>query len=249
MVLSPGLASAPAFTECFSFGKKWQQGLPQLTSWVWTSIRRALKHQHLCTGCKHLFGAFRLSGWRVNCNSGPAGLGRRGYKLLVSQPCPTSLPEGPRMVWVCKSGGSQPPRPFSSRSRLCTLRAPSRSSVTTTGPRSARPQPGGRGGCRGRALSVGRFFEINAAVCFAGRRQHQRKAPRAGEGRWRKPGAAQSLGVFLPPPHAGNAPLPAQRGFLLTAETFIVPKELVQYNSPLCAAASPISHMQSRGKA
>lgn len=132
MVPSPGLTSAPAFTECFSFGKKWQQGLPQLTSWVWTSIRRAFKRRHLCTGCKHLFGAFWLSSWRVNCNPGPAGLGRRGYKLLVSQPCPTSLPEGPRMVWVWKTGGSQPPRPFFSRgdraaarSRLCTLRAPS----------------------------------------------------------------------------------------------------------------------------
>lgn len=117
------------------------------------------------------------------------------------------------------------------------------------GPRSARLQPGTRGGCRGRPLSVARFFELDAAMCFAARRQHQRKAPRAGKGRWRMPGAAQSLGVFLPPPRAGNALLPAQRGFILTAETFIVPKELVQYNSPLCAAASPISHMQSRGKA
>lgn len=32
------------------------------------------------------------------------------------------------------------------------------------------------------------------------------------------------------------------------AETFIVPKELVQYNNSLCAAASPMSHMQSQGK-
>jgi len=33
------------------------------------------------------------------------------------------------------------------------------------------------------------------------------------------------------------------------AETFIVLEELVQYNSPLCAAAAPMSHMQSQGKA
>lgn len=59
----------------------------------------------------------------------------------------------------------------------------------------------------------------------------------------------QSLGVFLPLPHTGNALLPTQRSFILTAETFIVPKELVQYNSPLCVAASPMSHMQSQGKA
>lgn len=86
-------------------------------------------------------------------------------------------------------------------------------------------------------------------MCFAARGQRQRKTPRAGKGRWRMPDAAQSLGVFLPPPHTGNALLPAQRSFILMAETFIVPKELVQYNSPLCVAASPMSHMQSQGKA
>lgn len=60
--------------------------------------------------------------------------------------------------------------------------------------------------------------------------------------------AAQSPGLFLPPLHSGNALLPAQRSFILMAETFIVPKELVQYNSSLCVAASPMSHMQSQGK-
>lgn len=65
----------------------------------------------------------------------------------------------------------------------------------------------------------------------------------------RMPDAAQSLGAFLPLPHTGNALLLAQRNFILTAETFIGPKELVQYNSPHCTAASPMSHMQSQGKA
>ena len=140
MVLSTGLTSAPAFTECFSFGKERQQRLPQLPSWIWTSVRRAFKHKHLCIGCKHLFGAFQLSSQHVNCNPGPAVPRRRGYKLLVSQPCLASLPEGPKMAWIHNSSSSHPPHPFSfrdncaaARSQLCTLRAPSHSSVTTTG--------------------------------------------------------------------------------------------------------------------
>lgn len=63
------------------------------------------------------------------------------------------------------------------------------------------------------------------------------------------PDAAQSLGVFLPLAHTGNALLLAQRSFILTAETFIVPKELVQHKGPLCTAASAMSHMQAQGKA
>lgn len=254
MVLSTGLTSAPAFTECFSFEKE-QQGLPQLTSWVWTSLRRAFKHRDLCTGCKHLFGAFQLSSHCVNCNPDPARLRRRDYKLLVSRPCLASLPGAPGMVWLHNGSSSQPPHPVSFRdnraavrSQLCTLRAPS-PQPDCHGPRSAHPRPAGRGGCRRRPLSVACFFEINAAMCFAARRQRQRKTPHAGKGRWQMPDAAQSLGVFLPPPRTGNAPLPAQRSFILMAETFIVPKELVQYNSPLCAAASPMSHMQSQGRA
>lgn len=140
MVSSTGLTSAPAFTECFSFGKEQQQGLPQLTSWVWTSVRRAFKHRHLCTGCKHSFGAFQLSSHHVNCNPGPAGLRRNAYKFLVSWPCLASLPGGLRMVWIHNGSSSCPPHPFSfrdnhaaARSRLCTFRASSNSSVTTTG--------------------------------------------------------------------------------------------------------------------
>lgn len=85
-------------------------------------------------------------------------------------------------------------------------------------------------------------FAINAAVCSA--------ASEKDASCWeRMPDAALSLGVFLPMPHTGNALLLAQRIFVLMAETFIVPKELVQYNSPLCRAASPMSHVQSQGKA
>ena len=149
-----------------------------------------------------------------------------------------------------------PPSPFLFQRQLCSsevsaLHPPSSLPQQRDyhGPCSARPQPGGRGGCRRRPLSVACFFEINAAVCFAVRRQRQRKTPRAGKGRWQMPDAARSLGVFLPPPHTRNVPLSAQRSFILTAETFIVPKELVQYKSPLCVAASPMSHMQSQGKA
>lgn len=136
------------------------------------------------------------------------------------------------------------PHPYraAARSQLCTLRAP----PTTVWPPPAF-LPRGRGRCR-RHLSVGFFFEINAAVCFAARRQHQRKLPHAGKGWWQVTDAARSPGLFLPLLHSGNALLPAQRSFILMAETFIVPKELVQYNSPLCAAASPMSHMQSQGK-
>jgi len=93
------------------------------------------------------------------------------------------------------------------------------------------------------------FSEINGSMCSPASRQRQRTAPCAGKARWRRPDAARFLGVFLPLPQAGNALLRAQRSFILMAETFIVLEELVQYNSPLCAAAAPMSHMQSQGKA
>lgn len=116
-------------------------GLPRLTSWAWTSLRRALKRRRLCTGRKHLFGAFQLSSHHGNCNLGIAGLRRRGYKPLVSQQCLASLPGGAGMLWVHTGSSSQPPHPFpfgdspaAARSQPCTRQAPSRGSVTTTGP-------------------------------------------------------------------------------------------------------------------
>lgn len=106
---------------------------------------------------------------------------------------------------------------------------------------TAGPWPGGRGRS-GESPFWEPFSAINAAVCSA--------ASKRDASCWeRMPDAAQSLGVFLPLPHTGNALLLAQRSFILTAETFIVPKELVEYNGPLCTAASPMSHMQSQGKA
>lgn len=132
-------------------------------------------------------------------------------------------------------------QPCSSEVLGSAPRAPSRSSVVTTLAWLAHG-PGGTGRCRRKPRSVACLFAINAAVCFT--------ASGKDASYWeRMPDAAQSLGVFLPLPHTGNALLLAQRSFILMAETFIVPKELVQYNSPLCTAASPMSHMQSQGKA
>lgn len=104
MVSSTGLTSAAAFTECFSSGKEQQQGLPQLTSWIWNSIRRAFKNGRLCTEYKHLSGAFQLQ-LAHNLQTWPW---RRGDKLLVSQPCPASLTEHPRLFQIFNGINSQP---------------------------------------------------------------------------------------------------------------------------------------------
>lgn len=132
--------SAPAFTERCSFGKEQQQGLPQLAGWVHTGIGRTFKHRRLCIGCEHWSGALQPSRGHLNCNWGPAGLRRRRYKLLVSQPRVTPLPEGPRMAWKCNSSRSQTPHPFffrdsraAARSQLCSLQDSSQNSVATTG--------------------------------------------------------------------------------------------------------------------
>lgn len=159
------------------------------------------------------------------------------------------------MIWIHSSSSSQPLLFLFQRQPCC-------SKVSALHPASPLPQQHdyhvplqaslwsvGRGRHRRRPPWVVCSFEIKAAVYFTARRQRHRKMPRTRKGWWWTPDAAPSAGVLLPPPHTGNAPLPAQRSFILMAETFIVPKELVPYNSPLCAADSSMSHMQSQGKA
>lgn len=98
-VFSCGFKHQPHKCSClyrvFFIWEEWQQGPPQLTSWVWTSSRTTLKKLHLFLGYEHLFWAFQLSSLHVNHNPDLVGCRRRDYQLLVSWPYLASLPKVP----------------------------------------------------------------------------------------------------------------------------------------------------------
>lgn len=242
VVLSASLTSAPACTEYFWF--EWQQGPTQLTSWVWTSSRRTFKKWYLCLGYEHFFGTLQLDSLHVTHSPGLGGCRRRDYQFLAFWPCLASLPKVPGWPGCTRAADTSHlafrDNTAAASPHLCSPELPQR--AVRWPPWHGWPMAWGQKQELEKA-PFGILHICNQCCCvlcsIRGRCLMLRKDA------WCCPVSR----VFLPLPRTGNALLLAQRSFILTAETFIVPKELVQYNSPLCTAASPMSHMQSQGKA